>query len=141
MQKATTNDLHIIKKILLEHELPVEDLENDITFFVEKKNKDIICIGGLEKYDKYCLIRSIAVVENFKNQGLGTKMTKYLCEQAKLQKFEKIFLLTLTAEKYFPKFGFQKINRDQTPDVIKSSSEFSTVCPDSATVMELELKY
>ena len=139
MQKATIQDIPAIKQLLIDNKLPVEDLNKQINFFMEKDKNQVICVGGLEKHGKYSLIRSIAVDDNFKGTGLGSKMTDFLIKQAKFQNFEGVYLLTLTAEKFFPKFGFQKISRDQTPPEIKSSSEFSSVCPDSAVVMELRL--
>ena len=52
---------------------------------------------------------------------------------------QKLIVGDQRTEEYFPKFGFRKIHRDKTPEEIKKSTEFSSVCPDSATVMELAL--
>jgi amino-acid N-acetyltransferase len=50
-----------------------------------------------------------------------------------------LYLLTTTAERYFPSFGFVKTTRESVPDEIKTSVEFREACPASATVMALEL--
>lgn len=51
-----------------------------------------------------------------------------------------MYLLTETAEKYFNKKNYQVITRNEVPQALFQSSEFSHVCPVSATVMKKDLK-
>jgi amino-acid N-acetyltransferase len=46
-----------------------------------------------------------------------------------------LYLLTTTAERYFPSFGFREVPRDQVPDDVRETAEFRSACPASATVM------
>ena len=48
---------------------------------------------------------------------------------------ENVFLLTTTAEGFFPKFGFALIQRNDVPRSVQSSVEFHSACPASAVVM------
>jgi amino-acid N-acetyltransferase len=50
-----------------------------------------------------------------------------------------LYLLTTTAEHYFPAFGFERTTRDRVPYAVRATSEFRSVCPDSAIVMWKEL--
>jgi amino-acid N-acetyltransferase len=50
-----------------------------------------------------------------------------------------IYLLTTTAERYFPKFGFERIQRADIPPAVQTSIEFTSACPSSATVMRKSL--
>ena len=59
--------------------------------------------------------------------------------EAKSSGIEALYLLTETADKYFAKKGYTAISREIVPVEIKSSSEFSHVCPVSAIVMKKEL--
>ena len=43
--------------------------------------------------------------------------------------------LTTTAERFFPRFGFERITRDDVPASVQASIEFREACPASATVM------
>ena len=45
------------------------------------------------------------------------------------------FLLTLTAEGWFPRFGFTPVPCDAVSPPVLASAEFQGACPDSATVM------
>jgi amino-acid N-acetyltransferase len=46
-----------------------------------------------------------------------------------------LYLLTTTAERYFPGFGFREIARDEVPTDVRETAEFQSACPASATVM------
>lgn len=49
------------------------------------------------------------------------------------------YLLTTTAERYFPKFGFERIERHDVPASVQASTEFRSACPASAVVMRKPL--
>lgn len=50
-----------------------------------------------------------------------------------------VFLLTTTAERFFPKCGFEQIGRDQVPASVRRSVEFQRACPVSTIVMRKQL--
>jgi amino-acid N-acetyltransferase len=50
-----------------------------------------------------------------------------------------VFLLTTTAEEYFPRFGFVCIGRDAVTQEVQTSAEFQGACPASAVVMRKSL--
>ena len=50
-----------------------------------------------------------------------------------------MYLLTTTAEDYFPRFGFEVIDRSEADERLKESAEFRGACPDSAVCMRLSL--
>lgn len=139
MQRAKKSDIPEIIELLAENDLPIADLTNDIEFYIEKENGSISAVGGIEPAGNNVILRSVAVAESFKGKGLGSKMTRFLLEKAKTNENNDVFLLTTTTEKYFPKFGFKEIDRESAPEDIKNSSEFTTVCPDTAVLMKLEL--
>jgi N-acetylglutamate synthase-like GNAT family acetyltransferase len=46
-----------------------------------------------------------------------------------------LYLLTMTAEHYFPSFGFRQVSRAQVPADVQATEEFKSACPASAVVM------
>jgi amino-acid N-acetyltransferase len=46
-----------------------------------------------------------------------------------------LYLLTTTAERYFPRFGFEVVERAEVPDDVRTTAEFTSACPASAVVM------
>jgi len=51
-----------------------------------------------------------------------------------------LYLLTTTAESFFQNFGYRTVERSLVPDLIQETVEFSSLCPDDATVMKKDLK-
>jgi N-acetylglutamate synthase-like GNAT family acetyltransferase len=140
MQEAKHSDLSEIKTLLQINGLPADDINEEITFYIIRENGRIIGVGGLETAGEDVLMRSIAISDRFKNKGLGARITQLLIENAKIAGYSSIYLLTLTAEKFFPRFGFVEIERGTASESIKLSSEFTSTCPASACLMQLKLK-
>jgi amino-acid N-acetyltransferase len=96
--------------------------------------------AALESFDKTALLRSVAVRETARGTGLGQEIVRRLLDQARADGFENVVLLTSTAEGFFPRFGFRAITRDDAPRAVKSSLELRSACPETATVMMMDLK-
>jgi len=138
MEQLEYKSIDAIKTLLQENDLPVSDLNSKITFFVEKLNEKIIAAGGIEDVGNDAIIRSIVVADEHKGSGFGKAITMQLLNHAKEKGKKDIYLLTTTAEKYFPKYGFKEIDRHAVPDNVKNSSQYKDVCPDTAVVMKLD---
>jgi amino-acid N-acetyltransferase len=105
-----------------------------------ERDKRIVGVVGLELCCReYALLRSTAVEPEWRGTGLGRRLVEHVIADAESRGIKALYLLTTTAERYFPSFGFVKTQRDAVPDEIKRSVEFREVCPSSATVMALEL--
>ena len=120
--------------------LPADDLDYQRDLLVGYYEEgSLVGTGGLEVHGGYGLLRSLSVKLGIRGKSVGTAITEYLLNQAKEKKLKGIYLLTETAKGFFEKKGFQVVTRDQVPGEVKSSSEFSHVCPTSAVVMRLML--
>jgi len=120
--------------------LPSEDVEvaNNLLFNYYKES-DLVGTGGVEIYGNFGLIRSVSITESNRGKKLGSEITQHLIEASRKNHLKGLYLLTETAKAFFLKHGFQVINRDQVDDSVMVSSEFSHVCPVSATCMYLHL--
>lgn len=140
VQPANQADYFSITELLSCLQLPIEDISKDLRhFFVVKENERIIGTIGMEKYGELGLLRSMATDLQFRNQGIASQLVEELFRHAKKMGIRTMFLLTETAESYFLKKGFEKIKREEAPDAIKQSTEFSHVCPSSAVLMKKEI--
>jgi len=116
--------------------LPFDDLPKRLdNFFVMLAEDGVIAVAGMEVYARNALLRSVVVKNNYRNQGIATQMVERVMEAARSKELARVFLLTETAKDYFLNKGFEIINRELVPPQVKQSSEFSTVCPSTATVM------
>jgi len=134
------SDLLPIIQLLKENNLPSSDIEaGKQVFFVAEYNDTIIGCIGIEEYNSFGLIRSLAVTKSKKNLGLGKKLHTRAIENCIVKGLKKTYLLTSTADNYFELLGWKQIKRADVPSIIQSSKEFSSICPSTAICMELSL--
>lgn len=98
-------------------------------------------IIGVEEYNNIALLRSMVVIEKYRDKGLGSEILTQFLKHLKQQKITDLYLLTTTAQKFFEKFGFKIIDRKATPAEIQSTEEFSNLCPDTSFILTLSLAH
>jgi amino-acid N-acetyltransferase len=126
-----------IVTLLQDEKLPVADLPPRLNnFFVAVDDKKIIGAAGIEVYDKYGLLRSVVVDKNYRNKNIAAMLTNQIEQMMAARGINAIYLFTETAQGYFSKKGYETVSREDVPEAIKQSSEFSHVCPVSAVVMK-----
>lgn len=140
LKKTHKSDIPIIRDILKKNELAYQDIEtNDIDFFFAFEDEKLIGVIGIEKFIDKALLRSMVVMEEFRDQGYGKKICNHFLEIAKQEGIKEVFLLTNDADGFFKQVGFEIVDRENAPDVIRFSTEFSSLCPASAIFMKITL--
>ena len=142
LRAARGSDLPAIERLLVSSGLPTAGVAEALPSFVvaESEGKQIVGVVGLELCcEEYALLRSAAVEPDWRGTGLGRRLVARVIADAESRGIRALYLLTTTAERYFPSFGFVTTTRDAVPDEVKQSVEFREACPASATVMALEL--
>jgi amino-acid N-acetyltransferase len=81
----------------------------------------------------------VAVEPVWRRQGLGRALVTEVIARAEARGIRALYLLTTTAERYFPSFGFARTTREAVPAPVRVSAEFGGACPASAVVMEKQL--
>ncbi len=134
--EAGKADFEAIKGLLREVGLPLDGVgEAGGIYLVVREGGSATGCVGLEVYGAYGLLRSLAVSTERRGQGVGTDLTHRALELAREKGLQPVFLLTTTAEGFFTRFGFAPLPREEAPAEIKGSVEFSSACPDTATLM------
>lgn len=137
VEQALKSDFPGINQLLQRVNLPTVDT-NDCTeyfFKIENNESAIIASIGLEIYGTCGLLRSLAVDPAFRDKGLARMLVDKVEKLSADLKLKAVYLLTTTAEIYFEKKGFVRIRREEVPEEIRQSSEFSSICPSSAISM------
>jgi amino-acid N-acetyltransferase len=106
---------------------------------VAKEGEQIVGTAALELYGDGALLRSVAVEPIRQGRQLGHQLTDAALQLATAHGVNTVFLLTTTAERFFPRFGFEEIDREQLPVSVRESVEFQSACPASAIVMRKQL--
>ena len=136
IRKATNRDLDAVEGLLSANDLPLDGVkENFYSFVVAEEGGRIIGAVGLEKFGSVALLRSAVVSNEHRGSGVGRRLVEQILERAEKDGIEELFLLTTTAEDYFPRFGFTRTTRSAVPPAVKASAEFRGACPDTALVM------
>jgi len=125
--------------LLKENDLPTSDLDSVKDLFALLQKNKVVGTGGLEFFSDCALLRSVSVRKNLQGKGLGKFITRELEKISKQRRIHCLYLLTTTAKDFFKKEGFGVINREEVPTQIKNTSEFSSLCPASATIMKKTL--
>jgi amino-acid N-acetyltransferase len=116
--------------------LPTDGLSDDLSdFIVAEAEGGVVGVVGLEIYGDSALLRSAAVGEGWRGGGVGRALIEQIIELARNRGARELFLLTTTAEQYFPKFGFTIVERSSAAQSIRASREFQGACPDTAVLM------
>ena len=136
IHNASQDELPDILALLDECELPREGLAAHLpTILVARNGNEVVGCSALELYQESALLRSVAVKPSYRNRGLGQRLTKAALDLATHRKVSNVYLLTETANLFFSKLGFEPISRSNVPEKLQRSVEFTTLCPDTATVM------
>jgi amino-acid N-acetyltransferase len=140
IRKAIKTDVALIKKMLRDNDLPFEDISlQKVSLLIGYSNSKILGVSGVEIYGNYGLLRSLVIREPFRESGLGKELVFKLIEYVKLKGVKELYLLTTTAEGFFKKLGFKKIERSNVPEIVQTTREFKDLCPVSASCMKKEI--
>jgi len=136
LRTASARDLEAVFSLLERSGLPTAGVADNVSqFLVAEADGSLAGVVGLELYGQSALLRSAAVEESWRGSGVGRVLVERALDLAREHGIEDVYLLTTTAEDYFPKFGFACVWRDEVAQGVRSSVEFQTACPASATVM------
>ena len=95
--------------------------------------------AAVERYGDAGLLRSVAIAPAERGHRTGEALVRRCLADARAAGVGTLVLLTTTAEGYFPRFGFEVVDRALVPEAVRQSTEFRGACPASATVMRLVL--
>jgi amino-acid N-acetyltransferase len=136
LRPARPDDLAAVEHLLTASALPLDGVADALPNFVVAEHGGVIVgVAGLEVCCDNALLRSVAVDPNWRSHGVGRALVTRVISDAEARGIRTLYLLTTTAERYFPSFGFERITRDEVPDDVRATEEFRGACPASATVM------
>lgn len=138
IEQLVPGDESAVLKLLTDAELPVEDLSTGkLKHFLVARTNDGSLVGavGLEPIAEVGLLRSLVVNPSRRGSGLGHELTRRLEDYARNMGIKVLFLLTVTAAEFFPRLGYQVVERAEVPEVIGTTEEFRDVCPASAVCL------
>jgi N-acetylglutamate synthase-like GNAT family acetyltransferase len=140
IRPAGASDYASVERLLQASSLPTDGVREALhDFFVATVNDRVVGVVGMEYCCEYGLLRSTAVEAEWRGHHVAKRLVERIIAEAESRGVHALYLLTTTAERYFPSFGFTVTSRDTVPAPIRETGEFKGACPASATVMTLGL--
>ena len=140
IERALDSDRTAIASLLVANGLPLDGLEIALpTAVVARGQGGVVGCAALELYGPFGLLRSICVVPELRGTGLGRRLVTATEQLASTVGISELFLLTETAEAWFPRLGYTPTPRTSVPAALMASPEFTSACPDTAAVLHKRL--
>ena len=140
LHPASDDEMRYVERLLSRNELPTSDLRTGAAeFHIATRDGKRVAVCGLERYGEHGLVRSLAVEESVRGEGVGTAVCAALEDDARAAGVETLWLLTTTAAEFFADRGYRECPRSDAPSAIRQTTEFDSLCPDSAVCMRLSL--
>lgn len=132
-----------LQKAVSAADLPIDDLcEPDRHFYVYNTlDGERIGYAGFEKHGTEALIRSVVILSNARNSGLGSNVVPLLLLRAFEAGARQAYLLTTSATRFFAKLGFKEMERDKAPAAILATRQARSLCPASTILMTRKLGF
>ena len=140
IRPARVEDLAPASTLLSESKLPLDGFADHIDgALVATRDGRIVGVVELELYGTAALLRSLVVAPAERGSRLGERLTAGALRLAGDRGAGDVYLLTETAERFFPRFGFAVEPRSSVPDALRQSEEFRTACCETAVMMHARL--
>ena len=126
-----------VRSLLAECQLPTSDLspKNLEHFLGCGTVQTLKGVVGLEIYDTVALLRSLAVAADCRGIGCGKALVAEAERYAQSKGVTELYLLTTTAADFFERLGYRRSSRENAPQAIRQTEEFSCLCPSSSALM------
>lgn len=136
LRRAGRPDFEAVEALLRTLKLPTDGVADWVDqFWVGEHAGAVVGVAGMERYGEAGLLRSVAVAPGWQGSGIGRALVDRVLEDGRAAGVQDIYLLTTTAEHYFPRLGFACVDRESVPSAVRASAEFTGACPASAVVM------
>jgi amino-acid N-acetyltransferase len=132
---ATPEMLSDMGRFLADAGLPADDLDaanlSGFELAIDGTGR-IVGVAGLVVCGTDALLRSVVVVPDLRNRGMGVGLVARREETARAAGVGTIYLLTATAADFFRRLGYADIPREAVPAAIAHHAQFRSLCPASA---------
>lgn len=137
VQPADEETIDRVEALLEANDLPHRDVQTKPgCFFLARSGTEVVGAGGVEPHGSNGLLRSVVIEESSRGRGYGTALCDALEARARRNGVETLYLLTTTAAEFFRRNGYEEAVRETVPSSVRRTTEFTDLCPTSATCMK-----
>ncbi len=140
VEAAGRDEWPAIQALLRASGLSDDALDEATDWLVVRGDGRVAGTAGIETYGEAGLLRSVAVDPVARSSGVGASLVAAAVERARERDLSDLYLLTETADRWFPRFGFEPVERSGLPPAIAGCRQATEACASTAVVMRLRLR-
>ncbi len=141
IEHPTDRDAAAVEALLASAGLPLEGAREALgRGVVGRVGGRVVAAAGVERYGDAGLLRSVVVDASARGAGLGREIVAAAEARARTEGISELFLLTETAAAWFPRLGYEVVERSAAAARVGASVEFTTVCRDTGVPMRKRLR-
>ncbi len=136
IERARPDDTAAIEALLAAAGLPLDGAADAFALgVVARDGGRVVAAAAIERYGDAGLLRSVVVDPAHRDRGLGRHIVAAAEDLARQAGVRELYLLTETAADWFPRLGYEAIDRSVAAAAVGASVEFTTVCRDTGLPM------
>ncbi|HEY5629774.1 MAG TPA: GNAT family N-acetyltransferase [Candidatus Limnocylindrales bacterium] len=140
LDRATADDVPAVEALLSATGLPLDGAREALALgVVGRDGGRVVAAAAVERYGDAGLLRSVVVEPAARGTGLGRLIVGAAEDAARTAGIRELYLLTETAIDWFPRLGYEVVDRQAAAAVVGESIEFTTVCRDRGVAMLKQL--
>ena len=142
-QRATGDDVPAVEALLADAGLPLDGAAAALDLGVvgrEGPHGPVVAAAAIERYGDDGLLRSVVVAPDHRGNGAGHGVVAAAEALAREAGIRELWLLTETAIDWFPRLGYEVVERATAATAVGESVEFTTVCRDTGVPMHRTLR-
>jgi amino-acid N-acetyltransferase len=141
IERATEADAPAVEALLAAAGLPREGAAVALADgVVARDGSAVVAAAAIERFGGAGLLRSVVVAEDRRGTGLGCAVVGAAEDLARSEGVLDLYLLTETASAWFPRLGYEVVERSVAAAAVGASIEFTTVCRDVGVAMHKALR-
>jgi len=125
---ARAEDIPRIEALITGEHLPAYGLDEFLeTFFVLAEGEHIVGCAGLEVYGEAALLRSVVIAPERRRRDEGRQLVEAALSEARRRGVARVYLFTMSADGFFGRLGFRKVEPEEFEEAVRASRQFEAV--------------
>jgi amino-acid N-acetyltransferase len=141
-ERAVPADIPAVEALLSAAGLPLDGAAEAFDLGVvgrDEADGPVLAAAAIERFGQAGLLRSVVVAPERRGGGTGRALVTAAEALAREAGISDLYLLTETAVDWFPRLGYEVVERSEAAAVVGESIEFTTVCRDTGVPMRRTL--
>ncbi len=138
LERASGADVPAVEALLSAADLPLDgaaDAVASLGVVARDAAGAVVGAAALERFGSAGLLRSVVVAPGARGLGVGRAVVEEAERLAAAEGLDDLYLITETAEAWFPRLGWAPVPRSVAQAAVGESIEFTTVCRDKGVPM------